>query len=346
MKSLRFVQTAGFAIVAVICASLATGAGAAPYRLIGTIRGPDFRWDYVSVDPAYRWLYFGRIGGVTKIDLRTGRVTPTLIRSALVHGVAPIGETGLAAASNGLANTITLFRGSTGAVIGRVKVGEHPDAVVYEPHTDTVLTFNAVGDDATVVDWRRRVAVATIALGGRPEFPAADGRGLVYDNITDCNEIAVIDVASRKVLRRIPLPGCREPTGLAYDEHTHMLISACSNGRAEFVDAADGKVTDSIPIGRGPDAVILDARRRRAFIPSGGTGTLSIFDIAGGVRLQQTLRTEPGVRTGAVDPVTGTLYLPSARFLPASRPGAWPAVAPGTFRLLVLSRAATPGKGH
>ena len=318
---------------------LAAGmARASEYRISGAIRGPDFRWDYLTVDAKARRLYMARVGGVTSVDLNSGGVTATLVASRLVHGVIPIGEAGMAVATNGLGDSVTLFEGATGAVVAEIPTGKEPDAVVYEPVTGTIVTLNEGGRDATVIDLKTRAVLATIPLGGKPEFPAADGAGLVYDNIEDRNEIAVIDVAARKVVRHIPLAGCEEPTGLAYDAASGLLISACGNGLAKVVDARSGAQVASFAIGKAPDAVILDAGRRLAFIPSGGDGTLSVIAIGDSrsVKLVQVLKTRLGVRTGAVDPVTGNLYLPSADFLKPTH-GEWPPVAPGSFKLLVVS---------
>jgi DNA-binding beta-propeller fold protein YncE len=316
-----------------------TPASTANYKIIDSIKGPDFLWDYVSVDTKARRLYVARIGGVIGVDLGSGAVTPTLLASEMVHGVIPVGDAGLAVATNGLANSATLFHGDTGAIVATIPVGMHPDAVAYEPVTKMAVTFNAASHDATIIDLQSHSPIATVALGGKPEFPAADGGGLVYDNIEDKNEIAVIDIAARKVIRRIPLAGCEGPTGLAYDAATGLLISVCGNGVAKFVDAKTGKEAASVAVGEGPDAVILDAERRLAFVPSGASGTLSVITLKDvkTIELVQSLKTLKGVRTGAVDPLTGRLYLPSAEYLKPSSPGQRPAVVPGSFKILVVS---------
>ena len=332
------------------CAMIAAGVltcvapGAAPgappaYRLDGSIKGPDMRWDYLSFDAKGRRLYIGQVGGVTGIDVVTGKVTQHLTRSAFIHGVIPIGDTGLAAAANGAASSVTIFDGATGSTAAEVRTGREPDALVYEPAGKQLLSLNEGSQDATVIDLAGKSAAGSIPLGGKPEFAAADGRGLIYDNIEDRNEIVAIDVAGRRVTRHIPLAGCDGPTGLAYDHATGLLISACSNGTVKVVDAASGRSIASIAVGKGPDAVILDEVRRAAFIPSGGTATLSVISLADPARpaLVQALATRPGVRTGAVDPFTGKVYLASSDFLADRRPGERPAVAPGTFRVLVVS---------
>ena len=318
---------------------LSLSAAATEYRVADSIKGPDFRWDYLSVDAVARRLYMGRAGGVTSIDLDSGKVTPTLLVSKLVHGVAPLGDSGVAAATNGLADSVTLFRGDSGEVLAEIPAGKGPDCVLYEPATKTILVFNEDSHDVTIIDAASHDVLATLPLGGQPEFAAADGKGLVYDNIVDKREIAVIDVAARKIIRHIPLKSCEEPTGIAYDGASGLVISVCGSGAAKFIDAKSGKEVSSLKIGKGGDAVILDETRRLVFFPTGASGTLSVASLndGGKVALKQTLKTKTGVRTGALDPASGRLYLPSADFLKPSKAGEWPPVAPGSLKILVVA---------
>src|SRR6267142_534947 len=147
-----------------------TPASTANYKIIDSIKGPDFLWDYASVDAKARRLYVARIGGVIGVDLRSGAVTPALLASEMVHGVVPVGDAGLAVATNGLANSATLFHGDTGAIVATIPVGMHPDAVAYEPVTKMAVTFNAGSHDASIIDLQSHSPVATVALGGSPSF--------------------------------------------------------------------------------------------------------------------------------------------------------------------------------
>lgn len=306
------------------------------YAVTGSIKGPDSRWDLLTIDPARHRLYMARVGGVTAIDLQTGRVEPTLVSAKLAHGVALIGDSGMVAASSADTNSLLFFAGQTGAVAGETKVGAEPDAVVYDPATRTIVAVGA--HDLTIVDPATRKVLATVPLQGDPEFGVVDGKGLLYDNIRDLHEITVIDLRLRKVTGHVPLAGCGEPTGLAYDTRSGLIVAVCGSGVVKFVRASDRREVASIPVGEGADAVILDERRQVVFIPSGHSGTLSIISVAdaGHPRVIQTLRTQIGTRTGAVDPATGRVYLPSADFKPAVH-GPWPDVVPGTMRYLIVS---------
>jgi hypothetical protein len=309
------------------------------YRIIDSIPAPAALWDLASINPQRHRLYVGRLGGVLAMDLRTHAVSPAFVPSVFVHGALPIGDSGRAVATNGQAATAMIFDETTGRVLSTIPTGKDPDAIVVEPRSGLVVITDEEGADLTLIDPAAGVAVGSIPLGGAPDFPAADGRGLVYVNINSNNEIAVVDVAARAILRRIALPGCKGPTGLAYDAADRMLLTVCENGAVLFLDAETGRVLQSFQVGAGPDAALFDAARRRAFVPSGADGVLTIFSVRGRkqITIRQRLVTQVGVRLGALDPFTGRLYLPAAQIIPPKAPGQMKSLVPNTFRILVVA---------
>lgn len=280
------------------------------------------------------------------MDLQTG-THATLVPSVLVHGVLPMIDSDVVMSTNGEANTVTVFNGATGRVLANIAAGREPDAIIFEPYTGLVVTTNEASQDLTLIDPRELKAVGTIALPGKPEYPAADGRGFIYDNIESRNEIVQVDVAKRKVVRTLPLPGCDRPTGLAYDVGDDLLISVCHNAVAKFVDAKSGRIQASIDIGKVPDAVLFDARRRVVFIPCGDPGILVVIAVssASDIHLLQSLETRAGSRTGALDTKTGDVYLPSANFKSSVHDGAMPQIVPDSFAILVATVTAAPAAG-
>jgi DNA-binding beta-propeller fold protein YncE len=308
------------------------------YRLLGSIYAPAALWDYASVDQPTGWLYIGRVGGVLAVHLSDDRVIPQLVRSALVHGVAAL-PGGLAAASNGRSNTVTIFKARSGKIVAIVPAGKEPDGIGYDSALGLIVVSDYGGDSLTLIDAMSRAPVGAIALGGRPEAFAIADHNELYDNITDKNEVAVVDLRARKVTARIALPGCREPTGLAFDRRNHFVISACENGSVDIISTATRKVSSNLKVGVGPDAVMFDATRGYALIPSGAAGILSVIRISpqGVGTLMEKVPTEIGARTGAVDPASGKVYLPVAQVVPSARSGELPSVIPGTFRILVYA---------
>jgi YVTN family beta-propeller protein len=315
------------------------------YEIDTRISAPDALWDYASIDPTARRLYVGRMGGVMAVDLDNRSVIPVLVPIPYVHGIAPVPDSGLAASSNGPSDTVSVFEGKTGRVVATIPTGKNPDAIIVEPLLGLIVTANKESQDLTLIDAQKFVSVGTIRVPGEPEFLAADGHGLVYNNISDKNEIAVIDIAARRVLRTIKLAKCSEPTGLAYDAPDELLISVCANGIANFINAKTGADVATFTVGKGPDAALFDAVRRVALVPSGEAGTLTVISVRSvtDIAVTQTLHTQQGARTGAIDPRTGRVYLPTGKLVPAKKRGAvsepdgWPSVAPGSFKILVVA---------
>ncbi|MDE1147139.1 MAG: hypothetical protein PW843_11040 [Azospirillaceae bacterium] len=326
-------SVAALALMAILPA--VPGFAAAPYRAGASIPAPDGPWDYASVDAAARRLYVARGDGVLVLDLDSGHVTPTLVPGQRVHAVLPL-DGGLVLSTNGNSNTATLFNAADGAVLAQLPTGAKPDAAVRAGAR--VAVMDGKQGDITLIDPARRAVVGHIDVGGALEFAAVDKQGRLYINVEDRNDLVVVDLAGGTVLARRPLPDCDGPTGLALDPDAGVLVSACASGRVVVTAAADGRVLASLPIGKGADAVIFDAKNDRFLIPCGQDGVLVILgrDGAGGFAVTATIPTAKGARTGALDPVTGRVYLPVDTRLPMVA-GQAPHSEPGSFRLLVLN---------
>lgn len=309
-------------------------AAAVPH-VIGHVPLHDGGWDILAVDGPTGRVLVSRSDGVDAFDTKTRTVIPRLISGSRFHGISTIPGTELALATQAAGSAI-IFNIRTGKVAGEVKTDQDADATIYEPSTRTVWVMNGDSGTITIVDPIALKSVATINLGSALEFAAIDGRGHLFVNLTDKSEVAEIDIASRKLLKSLPLAGCQHPTGLAYVK-SGILISACANGAAKLIRAADGKILGDIPIGLRPDGAFVDDVRKRAYVPSGGDGTLTIIDTSGPLpRRIASIGTAIGARTGALDPSTGSIYLPSAKFAPAAKPGGRPNIVPGSVELLIV----------
>jgi len=206
--------------------------------------------------------------------------------------------------------------------------------------TGRIAVMNAGDGTVALIDPATRKLVGKFAVAGGLEFAVADGKGGAFINLEDAGAIAHIDLATAKETGRYSLAGCEGPTGLALVRD--RLISACANGVAVVSDPAAGKVVASLPIGRDPDAVLVDAARGLAFIPCGGTGILVALTVADPehIAVAGTLATQVGAKTGAIDPRDGRIYLPTAT-LAAPEPGAKRGKpVPGSFVVLVVSPGA------
>ena len=313
---------------------LATSTVQPAYRVVSEIKAADGGWDILSVDPIAHRLYVGRRDSVTAVDLTSGKVTDKLAPADGGHSALAIPGSGDVLVTNGTANTATIVDGRTGQVRATIPTGKKPDAATYDPATRAVWVMTPGDGNITVIDPASAKVLATVPVGGSLEFGAADGRGRLYVNAEDRNDVAVIDTRSRKLIRREPLPGCDGPTGIAFDPATRETLSACANGVA-VVLSATGKPVATLTIGKRPDGAAFDAKRHIALVPSGADGTLSVIQLSPTPRVVATVPTAKSARTIALDPSTGRAYLPAADLQPPvgnERPKA----VPGTFRILVV----------
>jgi DNA-binding beta-propeller fold protein YncE len=300
------------------CLVLAANSYAADsgYHIIKRLRvGGEGGWDYLTVDGAARRLYISRSTHVMVIDLDTDEVVGDIPNTPGVHGIAVAPGLNRGFTSNGKADTSTIFDLKTLKVLGEVKTGGNPDAIIYDPVSKKVFTFNGRSRDATVFDAVSGKVVRTMPLGGKPEFAVTDGKGRVYVNIEDTNEVVEIDSLKTRESRRFPLNHCDEPTGMGLDSEHHRVFSGCHNKTMTILDITAGKVIATMPIGANVDGNGFDAGPGLAF-SANGDGTLTVVREAspGNFEVVETVTTKRGSRTMAIDPKTHNIYLPAAQF--------------------------------
>ncbi|WBO21300.1 YncE family protein [Sphingomonas abietis] len=322
--------------------SSATLAAAPASTVTTTLPGPDGGWDYAGVDAAHAMLYVARATSVTAFDLADGGKARSIGAIAHGHAVLPLPGDRLLLTS-GDDNSVRILRAADGTELAHIAVGQKPDGAVFDAASGKAYVMAAKDGVVDVIDTRTAKMIGTVALKPGLEFPALDNRGTLFVNNEDENEIETVDTRTMKAGAPIALPGCEAPSGLAYDAKTGRLISACDNGKAAIIDARARKLVALLDIGQGPDAVILDAARRLAWIPCGKSGEIDriALDGAAGPRVVAMLKTEVGARTGALDPRTGHVYLPTAAFGVAASGQARPPIMPGTFHVLVVNPATT-----
>jgi DNA-binding beta-propeller fold protein YncE len=288
------------------------------YHVIKKLQlGGEGGWDYLTVDSAARRLYISRSTHVMVVDIDTDKVVGDIADTPGVHGIAIASELNRGFTSNGRANTSSIFDLKTLKVLGQVKTGENPDAILYDPASQRVFTFNGRSKDATAFEAASGEVAGTIALGGKPEYAAADGEGKVYVNIEDTSEVVEIDSLKLSPTKRYSLKPGEEPTGMGLDAEHHRVYSGCHNKIMTILDTKTGKVIATVPIGAGVDGNGFDPETGLAF-SSNGDGTLTVVREAspGNFEVVETVPTQRGSRTMAIDPKTHNIYLPAAQFAP------------------------------
>lgn len=343
MPILRAVRLAIVTFAAAMLAAPMPGSAQQPYQVVAKWKiGGAGRWDYMHVDAKAHRLYIAHGDTVDVIDTRTGKTAGSITGLHGTHGIAldTAGKNGYI--SDGGGDAVVVFDRKTLAKVATVPAGQNPDGIVFEPVTQTVWAFNGRSNSATVISSYTNMQIATIPLPGKPEFPVADGKGNVYDNIESTSQIARFDAQTKKITAVWPA-GCDNPSGLAIDTRGHRLFSVCRNQKMSVIDYKTGSVLATPSIGNGPDAVRYSEKHKLAFA-SCGQGVLSVVDAgAQGYPTVETLDTQRGARTMTYDAETDRIYLATAEFGPAPAPTAEnprprPQAVPDSFTILVVGR--------
>jgi DNA-binding beta-propeller fold protein YncE len=330
---------------AVLIAGGALGLQGQSYHVTHTYTlGGDGGWDYLSLDTVGHRLFVARQDRVMVIDPASGKVLAEIPGLNRAHGIAFDYVDGKGFATSGGDSSVVIFDLKTLQVTGRTIAAPDADAVLFDPATKRIFTFNGDSRSASVIDAASGNKVGTIDLGGGPEFAVSAGDGKLYVNLEDSSAIVEIDAAAMKVLRRWSLAPCQSPSGLAIDRAHHRLFSGCHNKEMAISDAQAGKVITTVPIGEGVDANRFDPGTQLAFASTGdGTITVVHEDGPDTYSVVANVATKRGARTMEVDLASHVVYTVSADFGPPpaptpERPRPRPSIVPGTFALLVLER--------
>lgn len=343
-RLLRSVVPLSLLLLALPMASQAASAPAAPPapRLLSTLPlGGAGGWDYLSFDDAHRHLFVSHSDRVLVIDVDQHKQIGTIANTAGVHGIAIAPDLHRGFISNGKTASVTEFNLDSLKTVATIEgTGLNPDAILYDPASHHVFTFNGKSHSASVIDPARAAVIATIELPGSPEFAVSDGAGHVVVNIEDKSELAQIDPFSNKVLNVWPLTPCESPSGLAIDTRHHRLFSVCDNQLMVVTDALDGHQIASVPIGNGPDAVVFDAAESTIYSSNGGSGTITAIhqDDADHYRISATIPTQRSARTVALDPKLHRLYLSAARLGTTRQANGRYSMEPNSFGVLTVGR--------
>jgi len=305
-------------------------------------------WDYMTYDAPGNRVFIGRGDRVWAIDADTGTVIGEIKGTEGVHGIALAPEFNKGFTSDGRTNTVTVFDLNTLQVRQKIAIkGEQPDAILYDPASKHVMSFNAKTMDISVINADTEQEIATIPLPGTPEFAESDGKGHVYLNIESSGSLAAIDTLQSKLITTWSLGKCEEPTGLTLDTQDALSFSTCQNGVMVALSTKTGKVVARLPIDAGPDAAAFDPLQKQLYSSNGSAGTLNVYHVKGPTRFSavSTVKTQKSARTMALDPVHHRVFLAAAQFGPAPEPTAdqphpRPPMIPDSFTILVVSTPA------
>jgi DNA-binding beta-propeller fold protein YncE len=319
--------------------------GGSGYHLIKKVKlGGTGGWDYLEVDPATHRLFISRGTHYIVVDPDQGKIIGDIPDSQRAHGIAFANEFNKGFTTDGSNADSIMFDLTSLKVLDKIKTDKDSDAVIYDPFSKRVFTFNGDANTASAIDAASGKVVSTFPLGGGPEFGASDGKGKIFVNLEDKSSLVKFDAKTLKIENTWPLAPCESPSGLAIDAAHEILVVGCHNKLMAFVDGNSGKVLGAVPIGQGVDANRFDPVTGYAFASCGdGTLTIAHEDSPTSFSLVEMIQTQRGARTMALDYATHTVYLITAEFGPApeatkDNPRPRPAILPDTFTLLIYGR--------
>ena len=312
--------------------------------------GGDGGWDYFVYDTVGKRLFVSRGTHTMVVDGESGKVIGDIPDTGGVHGIALAQDLGKAFISDGRDNAVTVVDLKTLKTLDKVSVSPavNPDAIMYEPSTKRVFTFNGRSKDSTVLDATTNKVLGTIPIGSKPEF-AVEEDGTVFANNEDKGEIIVIDPKAMSIKANWPMSTadkkCEGPSGLAIDKKHHRLFSTCDNLMV-ITDSKSGKVVASEPTGPGTDAAGFDPGTMNAFASCGGNGgsiTVVHEDSPDKFTVAENVTTMPRARTMTVDPTTHRVFVVTAQFgetpaATAENPRPRPAMVPNSFTIGVYGK--------
>ena len=326
-------------------------AGASPsgYRLlkkisIGAAPGGGEYFDYITVDAAARRVYVSHGTVVNVLDADSGTQIGTIEGLQRCHGIAVADELGEGFVTDGGSGKVVVFDTKTFRVTGEVKAEPDADFILYDSPSKRIFSFNGHSKNATVIDAAKKTVVATISMGGIPEQAVSDGNGMVYDNIEDTNEVVAIDARRAEIKTRWSLaPAAGQLVSMAMDrEHRRLFIGGRNPKTLVVVNADNGKVLQSFPIGDRVDATVFDPESKLA-AASTREGTIHVFheDSPDKFSAMETIKTEFGAKTMGLDPRTHRFYTDTSDFnapsATAQQPNPQPAPIPGSLHLMIYT---------
>ena len=320
--------------------SAAPSPGVSGYKVIKTVPlGGEGGWDYVYVDSGGRRVYVSRGTHTVVLDADTYAVVGDIPDTQGVHGIAIASDLGRGFTSNGRSNDVTIFDLKTLKPIGNVKTDGNPDAIVYDPVSKRVFTFNGRGKNTTAINAADGTVAGTLALGGRPEFAAVDGKGSIFVNNEDTSEIIEINAQKITETHRWPLAPCKSPSGLAMDTKNRRLYSVCDDKVSVVVNADTGKVVATPEIGNGPDAAAFDPGSND-FFASCGEGVLTVVhqDSPDKYTVVENVPTKRSARTMGLDLKTHNIFMPAADFDPPAPGERRGKMKPDSFVIVVVGK--------
>lgn len=332
-------------VIVCVCVSLSSTLFAQVTLKKSTVVGGEGGWDYLSVSAEDRRLYLSHGNQVEVLNVDTHEKIGIILDTKGVHGIEAVPAIGKGFITSGRTNSVIVFDLKTLAKISEIPTGENPDALLYDKFSNRVFVFNHKGGSVTVIDARTLKTVETIKLGGEAaEAGVTDGKGTIFVNLEDLNEIISLDAKSLAIKRHFKIGTGEEPTGLAIDQENELLFTVCGNKKMIILDAKTGKVITEVGIGGRCDGVAYDPSSKTAF-SSNGEGTITAVheDSPMKFSVAETMKSAVGARTITYDEKTHHIFTVSAQYgetppVTTENPRPRAKIIPNTFTVMEFGK--------
>jgi YVTN family beta-propeller protein len=300
-------------------------------------------FDYIVFDSDSNRLYVSHGTVVDVLDADSGKVLGKVEGTRGVHGIAIVPGLHRGFTTNGGDSTVSVFDTNTLKTIKKISVAKDPDFTFYDPKTKRVMVCHGDGAAITEIDPDKETVIGKIDLGGGAEAAVLNGKGTGFVNLEESAQVVSFDPQALTVKQKYPITGCKTPTGLAMDVANSRLFIGCRSKVLAVMDANNGKVITTLPIGDRVDAVAYDPDNKLIFA-SNGDGTISVVREKSANEYESVgdIQTQKSAKTMAFDPKTKRLFLSAAEMeTPAGVAGqrARPRPKPGSFNVLVVEKA-------
>lgn len=297
-------------------------------------------FDYIVFDGSANRLYVSHGTEVDVLDADSGKLLGKVEDTPGVHGIAIVPELHRGFTTNGGSGTVSVFDTNTFHTLKKIPVPADPDFVFYDPGTKRVLVCHGDAAVITAIDPQKETVIGNVDLGGGAEAAVVDSKGEGFVNLEEASTVVSFDPKRLTAKEKWPITGCKTPTGLAMDDFNSRLFIGCRSKVLAVMDASNGNVIKTLPIGDHVDAVVFD-RRNKLIFASNGEGTVSVIREKNANEFESVgdIRTQPSAKTMAFDPKTNRLFLSAAEMEQApagSGQRARMRPKPGTFTVLVV----------
>ena len=334
---------ASFLALLTLAPAQAKPAGAIAYSVTRAVAlGAPDSWDYVTFDASSQRVFVAHGDRLTVVDGRSGVIVGQVEGApGGTHGIALVPSIQRGYTDDGEAGRIKVFDMKTLKIVDDLPAQPDADGAILDPTSGHIFVMTGDSGKVTIVDPKTDRVLANVDAGGKLEFAASGHNGKVYVEGEEKREIVRIDASTNQIDAKWPIKVCESPHGLAIDTDSHRLFASCANSKLVVINADDGSVVATLPIGQGTDATAFDPGRHLIFSSNGRSGDITVirevspskYIVAG------TVKTFVTARTMSIDPVSGRLYVVAGEVEKASSTGGRPKLVPGSLKLYFLDPA-------